>query len=200
MRHTRLGARVERPAAPDERVGPPHSTEAPREDETVASHLLAEQAVLAPAARKAHAVKNRNPGTWAPGADPLVVEVGGEILTQPVERNDARRQLGRLLGRMHDIHIGVCLVGPDGHITEAVERARLTFYRASPDELERTWTWRSGESSSVRTSARGGQLGEDFRVRRTGLVRLVRLEAGGGDDGVPAPAKAAGDGRQVVLA
>jgi len=161
MRHTRLGARVERPAAPDERVGPPHRTEAPREDETVASHLLAEQAVLAPAARKAHAVKNRNPGTWAPGADPLVVEVGGEILTQPVERNDARRQLGRLLGRMHDIHIGVCLVGPDGHITEAVERARLTCYRASPDELERNLDleeWRIFERPdfSPRWTARRG--------------------------------------------
>jgi septum formation protein len=59
------------------------------------------------------------------GADQLV-EVEGEVLAKPADRDAARRQLGKLLGHTHDICTGVCLVGPGGHISEALEVSRLT--------------------------------------------------------------------------
>jgi septum formation protein len=162
-------------------LGIPYRTEAPGVDETVAPHLSAEEAVLELAARKAQAVKDRNPGAWVLGADQLV-EVGGEVLTKPVDRDDARRQLGRLMGRTHDIHTGVCLVGPGGHITEAVERSRLTFYRLEPDELERYLDleeWR-GCCGSYRVEGAGQALlsrleGDRTNVQGLPMVAVVRL-------------------------
>ena len=162
-------------------LGIPYRTEAPGVDEAVSPHLSAEEAVLELAARKARAVKDRHPGAWVLGADQLV-EAGGEILTKPVDRDDARRQLGRLMGRTHDIHTGVCLVGPGGHITEAVERARLTFYRVDPDELERYLDleeWR-GCCGSYRVEGAGQALlarleGDRSNVQGLPMVAVVRL-------------------------
>jgi septum formation protein len=162
-------------------LGIPYRTESPGVDEAVAPHLSAEEAVLELAARKARAVKDRHPGAWVLGADQLV-EVGGEILTKPVDRDDARRQLTRLMERPHDIHTGVCLVGPGGHITEAVERARLTFYRVSPDELERYLDleeWR-GCCGSYRVEGAGQALlarleGDRSNVQGLPMVAVVRL-------------------------
>lgn len=162
-------------------LGIPYRTEAPGVDEAVAPHLSAEEAVLELAARKARAVKDRNPGAWVLGADQLV-EVGGEILTKPADRDAARGQLTRLLGRTHDIHTGVCLVGPGGHITEAVEKARLTFYRVEPAELERyldTGEWQ-GCCGSYRVEGAGQALlagleGDRSNVQGLPMVAVVRL-------------------------
>lgn len=162
-------------------LGIPYRTEAPGVHEDVSPHLSAEEAVLELAARKARAVQDRNPGAWVLGADQLV-EVGGEVLTKPADRDAARRQLGKLLGRTHDIHTGVCLVGPGGHITEAVERARLTFFRVSPEELERYLDleeWQ-GCCGSYRVEGAGQALlerleGDRSNVQGLPIVAVVRL-------------------------
>ncbi|QSQ19360.1 septum formation protein Maf [Pyxidicoccus parkwayensis] len=162
-------------------LGIPYRTEAPGVNEDVSPHLSAEEAVLELAARKARAVQDRNPGAWVLGADQLV-EVGGEILTKPADRDAARRQLGKLLGRTHDIHTGVCLVGPGGHITEVVERARLTFFRVSSDELERYLDleeWH-GCCGSYRVEGAGQALlerleGDRSNVQGLPMVAVVRL-------------------------
>ncbi|WP_163995797.1 Maf family protein [Pyxidicoccus caerfyrddinensis] len=162
-------------------LGIPYRTEAPRVDEHVSPHLSAAEAVRELAVRKARAVKDRNPGAWVLGADQLV-EVGGEILTKPADRDAARRQLGKLLGRGHDIHTGVCLLGPGGHITEAVERARLTFYRVPADELERYLDldeWH-GCCGSYRVEGAGQALlerleGDRSNVQGLPMVAVVRL-------------------------
>jgi MAF protein len=117
-------------------LGIPYRAESPGVDEEVSPTLSAREAVQVLAARKARAVHARHPEAWVLGADQLV-EVEGEVLAKPADRDAARRQLGKLLGHTHDICTGVCLLGPGGHLSEALEVSRLTFYPVAPEELEK---------------------------------------------------------------
>jgi len=162
-------------------LGLPYRAEAPGVDEAVSPHLSAEEAVRELASRKAHAVQRRHPEAWVLGADQLV-EVGGEILSKPEDRGAARAQLGKLLGRTHAIHTGVCLVGPGGHVSEAAETARLTFHALAADELERyldleEWV---GCCGSYRVEGAGQALlerldGDRANVQGLPMVTVVRL-------------------------
>jgi septum formation protein len=145
-------------------LGLPYRAEAPGVDEHVSPTLSAREAVRELAARKARAVHARHPRAWVLGSDQLV-EVEGQILSKPPDRDAARRQLGLLLGKTHDICTGVCLVGPGGYVTEAVEVARLSFYPVGPEELERyldTGEWQGCAGS--------------YRVEGAGQALLARLE------------------------
>jgi len=162
-------------------LGLPYRTQSPGVDETVAPHLSAREAVRELAARKARAVHARHPDAWVLGADQLV-EVAGETLTKPVDRDAARVQLGKLLGHTHDIHTGVCLVGPGGHLEEAVETARLTFHPVTPDELERYLDLNEWEGccGSYRVEGAGQALlahleGDRANVQGLPMVTVVRL-------------------------
>ncbi|NTX07147.1 MULTISPECIES: nucleoside triphosphate pyrophosphatase [Myxococcus] len=162
-------------------LGLPYRTQSPGVDETVAPHLSAKEAVRELAARKARAVHARNPDAWVLGADQLV-EVAGETLTKPDNRDAARGQLGKLLGHTHDIHTGVCLVGPGGHVSEAVETARLTFHAVTPDELERYLDLNEWEGccGSYRVEGAGQALlarldGDRSNVQGLPMVTVVRL-------------------------
>ncbi|NVJ27592.1 septum formation protein Maf [Myxococcus sp. AM011] len=162
-------------------LGLPYRTSSPGVDETVAPHLSAKEAVRELAARKARAVHARHPDAWVLGADQLV-EVAGEALTKPEDRDAARTQLGKLLGHTHDIHTGVCLVGPDGHLEEAVETARLTFHAVTPDELERYLDLNEWEGccGSYRVEGAGQALlarleGDRSNVQGLPMVTVVRL-------------------------
>lgn len=162
-------------------LGLPYRTQSPGVDETVAPHLSAKEAVRELAARKARAVHARHPDAWVLGADQLV-EVAGETLTKPVDRDAARVQLGKLLGHTHDIHTGVCLVGPGGHLEEAVETARLTFHPVTPDELERYLDLNEWEGccGSYRVEGAGQALlarleGDRANVQGLPMVTVVRL-------------------------
>ncbi|MCP3167591.1 Maf family protein [Myxococcus qinghaiensis] len=162
-------------------LGLPYRTQSPGVDETVAPHLSAKEAVRELAARKARAVHARHADAWVLGADQLV-EVAGETLTKPVDRDAARVQLGKLLGHTHDIHTGVCLVGPGGHMEEAVETARLTFHAVTPDELERYLDLNEWEGccGSYRVEGAGQALlarleGDRTNVQGLPMVTVVRL-------------------------
>lgn len=162
-------------------LGLPYRTQSPGVDETVAPHLSAKEAVRELAARKARAVHSRHPDAWVLGADQLV-EVAGETLTKPVDRDAARVHLGKLLGHTHDIHTGVCLVGPGGHVEEAVETARLTFHAVTPDELERYLDLNEWEGccGSYRVEGAGQALlarleGDRANVQGLPMVTVVRL-------------------------
>ncbi len=162
-------------------LGLPYRAEAPGVDEVVSPHLSAEEAVRELASRKARAVHQRHPEAWVLGADQLV-EVAGEILSKPEDRNAARVQLGKLLGHTHAIHTGVCLVGPGGQVHEAVETARLGFYALSAEELERyldleEWV---GCCGSYRVESAGQALlerleGDRSNVQGLPMVTVVRL-------------------------
>ncbi|WP_141332611.1 nucleoside triphosphate pyrophosphatase [Myxococcus sp. AB025B] len=162
-------------------LGLPYRAVSPGVDETVAAHLSARDAVRELAARKARAVHARHPDAWVLGADQLV-EVDGQTLTKPMDRDAARGQLQKLLGHTHDIHTGVCLVGPGGSIDEAVETARLTFHDVTPDELERYLDLNEWEGccGSYRVEGAGQALlarldGDRANVQGLPMVTVVRL-------------------------
>ncbi len=167
-------------------LGLPYRAESPGVDEDVSPTLSARQAVQVLAARKARAVQARHPEAWVLGADQLV-EVEGEVLGKPADRDAALRQLGKLLGHTHDICTGVCLVGPGGHIAEALEVSRLTFYPVAPEELEKyldLGEWQ-GCAGSYRIEGAGQALlarleGDRTNVQGLPMLTVVRMlrEAG----------------------
>jgi septum formation protein len=61
------------------------------------------------AQRKARAVAGRHPDSLVIGADTVVV-LDGKLFGKPRDREDARRMLGQLAGRRHDVITGVCLL------------------------------------------------------------------------------------------
>jgi septum formation protein len=150
-------------------------------EEDVSPSLSAREAVQVLAARKAKAVQARFPEAWVLGSDQLV-EVQGEVLSKPDDREAARRQLGKLLGHTHDICTGVCLVGPGGRIAEAVEVSRLTFYPVAPEELERyldLGEWQ-GCAGSYRVEGAGQALlarleGDRTNVQGLPMLTVVRM-------------------------
>jgi septum formation protein len=162
-------------------LGLPYQAEAPGVDEEVSPTLSAREAVQVLAARKARAVHARHPEAWVLGADQLV-EVAGEVLSKPADREDARRQLGKLLGNTHDICTGVCLLGPGGHVAEALEVSRLTFYPVTPEELERyleLGEWQ-GCAGSYRVEGAGQALlarleGDRTNVQGLPMLTVVRM-------------------------
>ncbi|MCK8501259.1 Maf family protein [Myxococcus fulvus] len=162
-------------------LGLPYRAVSPGVDETVAAGMSAREAVRELAARKARAVHALHPDAWVLGADQLV-EVDGQTLTKPMDRDAARGQLQKLLGHTHDIHTGVCLVGPGGSIDEAVETARLTFHDVTPDELERYLDLNEWEGccGSYRVEGAGQALlarldGDRANVQGLPMVTVVRL-------------------------
>jgi len=167
-------------------LGLPYRAESPGVGEDVSPSLSARQAVQELAARKARAVHARHPEAWVIGADQLV-EVEGEVLSKPADREAARRQLLKLLGHTHDICTGVCLVGPGGHVAEALEVSRLTFYPLPPEELERyldLGEW-EGCAGSYRIESAGQALlarleGDRTNVQGLPMLTVVRMlrEAG----------------------
>ncbi|HSP79898.1 MAG TPA: nucleoside triphosphate pyrophosphatase [Myxococcaceae bacterium] len=167
-------------------LGLPYLAEAPGVEEDVSPTLSAREAVQELAARKARAVQARHPGAWVLGADQLV-EVEGQVLSKPPTLEAARQQLGRLLGRNHEICTGVCLLGPDGHIAQEVEVSRLTFYPLEAEELERylrLGEWQ-GCAGSYRIEGAGQALlqrleGDRTNVQGLPMLTVVRLlrEAG----------------------
>jgi septum formation protein len=150
-------------------------------EEDVSPSLSAREAVQVLAARKAKVVQARFPEAWVLGSDQLV-EVQGEVLSKPDDREAARRQLGKLLGHTHDICTGVCLVGPGGRIAEAVEVSRLTFYPVAPEELERyldLGEWQ-GCAGSYRVEGAGQALlarleGDRTNVQGLPMLTVVRM-------------------------
>jgi septum formation protein len=167
-------------------LGLPYQAEAPGVEEDVSPTLSAREAVQELAARKARAVHTRHPEAWVIGADQLV-EVEGEVLGKPADRDAARRQLGKLLGHTHDICTGVCLVGPGGHVAQAMEVSRLTFYSVTAEELERyldLGEWQ-GCAGSYRVEGAGQALlarleGDRTNVQGLPMLTVVRMlrEAG----------------------
>lgn len=162
-------------------LGQPYRAEGPGVEEDVSRTLSAREAVQVLAARKARAVHARHPEAWVLGADQLV-EVQGEVLSKPPDREAARRQLGKLLGQTHDICTGVCLLGPGGYIAEAVEVSRLTFYPVGAEELERyldLGEWQ-GCAGSYRVEGAGQALlarleGDRSNVQGLPMLTVVRM-------------------------
>lgn len=80
------------------------------------------------------------------GADTVVV-VAGELLGQPRDEGDARRMLGLLNGKWHEVLTGVALVraGEASHMLVDHESTRVRFCEMSAEEID--WYVATGEPS-----------------------------------------------------
>jgi len=148
------------------RIEPPRGDEAPPlPDEPPADHArsLARAKAEDVAARLA---RELGPGDVVLGAD-TVVDLGGEIIGQPADDEDARRMLRKLAGRRQAVVTGVVVIEPaTGRRAEGSERTELEMSEISDDEIAAYVA--SGESR--------GKAGA-YAIQETG-DRYVRIVSG----------------------
>lgn len=111
----------------------------PPEAEEVGAKAAPTQRVLLAARAKAFAVASKQSGALVLGADTVVV-LDGEVLGKPESEADARRMLGRLSGRCHEVHTAVVVAAvAKGHPTvlaEAVVSSAVAFRALTAQEIE----------------------------------------------------------------
>jgi septum formation protein len=92
---------------------------------------------LAGARAKALDVAPRFPGSLVVGAD-TVVALGRHVLGKPADADDARRMLGHLSGRRHEVHTAIVVArGGSGELlAEACETSAVAFHRLSAAMME----------------------------------------------------------------
>lgn len=121
------------------------------------------------------------------GADTVVAVGEGpleEVLGKPVDREDARRMLARLLGRAHRVHTGVAVASRGAPTSVAVETTRVSFRALASDELERhldRLDW-EGKAGAYGIQGEGARLLEAlegcyYNVVGLPLVRVAELLA-----------------------
>ncbi|HEV7267607.1 MAG TPA: nucleoside triphosphate pyrophosphatase [Falsiroseomonas sp.] len=118
----RLGVR------PD-RVLPVDLDETPRKAEL--PRLLAIRLARA----KAQAAHSQAPDALVLAAD-TVVGVGRRILGKPADEAEARRFLALLSGRRHRVMSGICLIRPDGKLSERLVTTILAFQRLTAAQID----------------------------------------------------------------
>jgi len=149
-------------------------------DEDVPVGTPVEAAVRMLALRKARAIAARHPEALVLGAD-QIAEVDGRTLGKPRSREEARTQLGSLLGRTHRLLTAVALVG-GGEEQLELDVVTLRFHPVSVDELERyldTGEWQ-GCAGGYRIEGRGQALvdvleGDRTSVQGLPMLRVVRM-------------------------
>jgi septum formation protein len=102
-----------------------------------------EEFVRALAEAKAEDIAGNYPESWVIGADTLVV-VDGAVLGKPRSGDEARRMLGRLSGRTHQVLTGYCIL----QLSSGTRRAEtvktdVCFKALSPAEID--WYVGTGE-------------------------------------------------------
>ena len=123
-------------------VGWEFETQAANIDETRHASEDAVSYVKRLAREKAATIAERAPGGFVLGADTVVV-IGGEILGQPRDDQDARRMLTLLSGKWHEVLTGVAILRGDETLIEH-ESTRVRFCELSREEVD--WYVSTGES------------------------------------------------------
>jgi septum formation protein len=90
--------------------------------------------VLRVAALKARVIGARHPDAIVLAADTTVV-IDGDMLAKPEDDDDARRMLGRLSGRAHDVLTGVAILRA-GRESSAVVGTRVRFRTLTAEEID----------------------------------------------------------------
>lgn len=85
---------------------------------------------------KAREVSLNNPGYWTLGADTVVV-VEDEILGKPVDKEEAKKMLTRLNGRVHEVYTGFALLNSefDQEKVTGFARSEVFIRELSFDEI-----------------------------------------------------------------
>ncbi|MBU1493618.1 MAG: septum formation protein Maf, partial [Actinobacteria bacterium] len=118
-----------------ETVGIPVEIDPSDADESFPEDTPADQAVVMIAARKAADVAARHPGRPVLAADTMV-RVDGLLLGKPTDTDDARRMLGLLSGRWHDVLSGVVLAS-DGAVLDRLAVTAVRLVDITSEEIER---------------------------------------------------------------
>jgi septum formation protein len=88
------------------------------------------------ARRKAHSVALRVPGGFVLGAD-TIVWMDSESFGKPKDRSDARRILGLLSGRTHQVTTGYAIIRSSPHaVRTGHATTRVTMRHLSPTDIE----------------------------------------------------------------
>ena len=118
-------------------VGWPFEVMAADIDESVIDGEDAIEYVRRLAESKARVVADKVPGQLVLGADTTVV-IGGQILGQPRDEEDARRMLRLLNGAWHEVVTGVALIRSGEDPTEVVdhETTHVHFAELSAEEID----------------------------------------------------------------
>jgi septum formation protein len=127
-------AEILRNAGVEFAVQPAHVDETPLPGEAAAAYV---QRLAAAKARAAAKSLDASAGRAViVGADTVVV-AGGQILGKPTDANDARRMLGLLSGRDHDVLTGLMFISiPDGVETAHLESTRVSLLPLSDEDIE----------------------------------------------------------------
>jgi septum formation protein len=124
-------------------LGIPHRAVPSGAAETALPEESPEAQVLRLAREKALAVARREPhAEVVVGADTLVV-LGGKVLGQPADREEAVSMLRHLSGETHVVYTGVYLRGRGGREAEGLSESRVTFRPMTEEEI--AWYVATGE-------------------------------------------------------
>jgi len=117
-------------------LGVPFETTAPRFEEIVFRHRSIEEEVLDFAAAKAASISADNPNSIVIGSDTMIF-LDGEKFGKPAGIDDARRMLGALSGKRHDIYTSVAIVdGCGGPGLGIVDRVAVKMRAFLDDDIE----------------------------------------------------------------
>ena len=95
---------------------------------------LPQAVTLHNALAKAQAVWRLHDGETVLGADTIVC-VDGRIFGKPKDEADARRMLGELNGRWHEVYTGVALIDGEGNSHTACTMTRVHFVTMTEAEI-----------------------------------------------------------------
>ena len=115
-------------------LGVPFEVEAPDVDESLPTGELPRDSVLRLAQSKAERVATAHPEAWALGSDTLVA-IEARPLGKPLDAEDARRMLGALSGRRHEVWTGIALARQGQATLARAEVAQVAFRRLSAEEI-----------------------------------------------------------------
>jgi septum formation protein len=127
-----------------------------------ASELLAQRL----AAEKALAVSRRRPDRLVLGAD-QVLDLDGEILHTPPDREAARAQIGRLQGRAHRLTAAAVLARGGSLLAAVSDETRLTM-RALDDDAVALYLALAGDAATRSVGA--------YQIESLGLHLFERVE------------------------
>jgi len=124
-----------------EALGIPYESWSPDVDESPLPDEDPEEMVQRLACMKARIVSAVNPGRWVIAAD-TTVAVDHHVLGKPVDTEDAKRMLGLIQGRNHEVHTGLCLMR-DEEIYGFVDTAEVFLRPLTSEQID--WYACSGE-------------------------------------------------------
>ena len=128
------------------------------------------------AREKARVVHQRHHDTRVLAAD-TTVDIGGHILGQPQDENEARHMLRQLSARTHRVHTGVALCDAD-EVQSFVVTSLVTFHPITDETLNwymGTGEWQ-GKAGSYAIQGLGGTLVDKYQGSLSAIIGLPLRE------------------------